>query len=525
MNKLLLFVACGLLIASGVIAAVPTQMNVQGRLLNAGSPMAGSHPATFRIYEAATGGTTLWTESSSLTVQGGIFSAILGQTTPIPPIVFGSASRWLEVTVDGSTLAPRLQLTTSAYAFWSQRADTANVALSGAGSNELWSTDGTNVWRASGKVGVGLAEPVTTVDIQGTAHIANEVGIGADAIGGVPLRVGGFVRVDGGPAGSVRMMSNGSNGILETLDNSGLLLQPSGGNVGIGTLAPNHPLEAHSTTPGQVGYFHSTSTSGTNYGLDAGAQGVGAETNIGAYLYASGAASNHAIIVPDGYGNVGIGTTSPQSAHRLEVRTTYTGKAAFLRSDATYGDNIGVDAEAFGSGAATNIGGWFAASGAANNYALIVPPGNGDVGIGTITPNAKLHVIGDALINGALTVSGTKCRTVEGTKFGTLYYNAVESGEAIFTTSGRAKLENGKCHVELSPKWLAGVTIDDQHPLDVTTVTFYGPHGDWYVVPGTTGFDLVDPSRSTASFFWAVQARQKGYQDLYLDRPETVAKR
>jgi hypothetical protein len=149
----------------------------------------------------------------------------------------------------------------------------------------------------------------------------------------------------------------------------------------------------------------------------------------------------------------------------------------------------------------------------------------GPVGINTNSPGAMLSVNGNVDIGGALNVSGAKCRVVHTDQFGDVFYNAVESGEAIFTTSGRANLENGKCHVELDPKWLAGATIDGRHPLDVTTITPYGQLGNWYVVPGTTGFDLIDPSGSSAGFFWSVQARQKGYEDRYLDAPSSVAKK
>src|SRR5207302_1684396 len=69
-------------------------------------------------------------------------------------------------------------------------------------------------------------------------------------------------------------------------------------------------------------------------------------------------------------GNVGIGTTAP--GYKLEVRSTNTGQASYIRSDATTGTNYGIDAEAMGSGATTNVGGYFTASGGTNNYALIV---------------------------------------------------------------------------------------------------------------------------------------------------------
>ena len=48
----------------------------------------------------------------------------------------------------------------------------------------------------------------------------------------------------------------------------------------------------------------------------------------------------------------------------------------------------------------TNVGGYFSASGATNNYGLIVESGN--VGIGTTGPTAKLHVVGNCVTGDTL---------------------------------------------------------------------------------------------------------------------------
>jgi hypothetical protein len=79
-------------------------------------------------------------------------------------------------------------------------------------------------------------------------------------------------------------------------------------------------------------------------------------------------------------------------------------------------------------------------------------------------------------------------------------------------------LARGRCHVALDPKWLAGVTIDSTHGLEVASVVFYGPHRDWYAVPGPGGFDVIESSGANTQFFWTVQARQKGYEDVFLNQ-------
>lgn len=124
-------------------------MNFQGRLNNAaGSPMpAGSYNMKFRIYDAASGGTLLWSEqransaSTGVTVTaGGLFSVQLGSVTSLPAAIFNNPnSIYFEIelpTPDSATcnwggceaytegaMTPRNPLGSSAYAFNSDTLD------------------------------------------------------------------------------------------------------------------------------------------------------------------------------------------------------------------------------------------------------------------------------------------------------------------------------------------------------------------------------------------------------------------
>ena len=112
-------------------AQIPGLINFQGKLLDtSNNPKNGTFSMVFSIYNVATGGSALWTETQpSVSVTNGVFSVQLGAVTPIPQSVFVSSPTYLEVDIAGQTGSPRQELVTSPYAFSSGQADTATVAL------------------------------------------------------------------------------------------------------------------------------------------------------------------------------------------------------------------------------------------------------------------------------------------------------------------------------------------------------------------------------------------------------------
>ncbi len=115
----LLFVVLTFLIVAAACAPklVPT-FSHQGRLLDAsGNPVAdGDYPVEYRIFNQASGGTAAYTESQTVPVEDGLFTTSLGLTGAITPTIFAQPA-WLEVSIDGETLAPRQQLQGAPYAF------------------------------------------------------------------------------------------------------------------------------------------------------------------------------------------------------------------------------------------------------------------------------------------------------------------------------------------------------------------------------------------------------------------------
>src|SRR3989344_6479307 len=101
----------GLLSLSKSINAqsVPTIISHQGRLLNASSqPVTSNVSVIFAIYDASSGGNQVWTETQSITPDSlGFYETFLGGSTALPSTLPNPS--YLQITVQGETLSPRLQ--------------------------------------------------------------------------------------------------------------------------------------------------------------------------------------------------------------------------------------------------------------------------------------------------------------------------------------------------------------------------------------------------------------------------------
>ncbi len=128
MNKLLT-VLLGLISFSlftfSAAAAPPQTMSYQASLKDAaGLPIDATENITFRIYDALTGGTLLWTDTQSVTVDDGLLSVELGTLINPLPISSMDMPLWLgvEIASDGEAV-PRAALHSVNNAFRAEDAD------------------------------------------------------------------------------------------------------------------------------------------------------------------------------------------------------------------------------------------------------------------------------------------------------------------------------------------------------------------------------------------------------------------
>jgi len=199
-----------------VIAAVPSSITYQGRLLENGVLVNGSKTMSFGIYDALSDGNALWTTGDqTITVRQGIYSVGLG---PIDSTDLTSDTAYLQVTVNGEVLTPRTRLTSVAFALKAGTAVTADYALN-----------------AEGGISTENADARYVSQNQNT-----------DVLLGGDIDVAGLVSANSGIfEGTVTAsaFSSSSPLRLQTAGVDRIYVNDSTGYVGIGTTSPSKELE------------------------------------------------------------------------------------------------------------------------------------------------------------------------------------------------------------------------------------------------------------------------------------------
>ncbi len=307
-DRFLLLLALLLLLPGGALRAdVPHVMNYQGVLTNPqGEPYHGTVDVLFEIFNVQTGGSPLWAEDHPLLdVENGFFRTLLGTIEPLPDSIWESESLWLAITVGGADeMSPRMDIAAVPFAF---RARVAEQVLGGSGTGDGHSLDASDGSPAdalfvdeAGEVGIGTTEPATSLHVMGPPVSARgQLSLGA------PTSQDVFMSYYCGDLFATYLWYDVSDLDLRLQNvndfyGGDLTLNPYGGNVGVGTIDPTEALEVVGTISSTTGGFKLPDGTLLATADDLGG-GDGHWTQSGDNLFAD---------VP---GNVGIGTTNPQS--------------------------------------------------------------------------------------------------------------------------------------------------------------------------------------------------------------------
>jgi len=256
----------------------------------------------------------------------------------------------------------------------------------------------------NGDVGVTPYDLGTGLNIEGTT---SNVGINIISSNTGQGRIY-FASPSSNTAGAIEYNHDAtlSNGFMKfRTGNSERMRIDGSGNVGIGTTNPQAQLQIDTpeTNGAGQGLRINRPSAGTHYhSVEFATNGtvdwsVGQNSNDAFEIYEDGVAVLTRFTIKEG-GNVGIGTTSPQS--RLEVVSTIPSSIPALGLDSNL---FQVGGGTYGTmfGSISNGNGYIQQQrfdGTATAYSLLLQPNGGNVGIGTPSPQFKLDIDGGAAV-------------------------------------------------------------------------------------------------------------------------------
>ena len=406
------FLFVSLVLASaGVATGQTTAFSYQGQLSDAGALANGSYDLRFALFDTVAGGVQIGGTQTvpAVPVSAGVFTVQLDFGVG----AFPGANRFVEIAVKpagaGSftTLAPRQQISSSPYSIRTLSAATAdalssacvgcveNAHINSVAGSKVTST----IPAASVPSGSGNYIQNTT-----TQQSGSNFNISGNGVVGGNLTVTGTLNANVGGNFIQNRTTSQANANFNISGDGTLGGTLSAANVGVGATAPNHRLRISGgpywTSALWLGALELDQASAIGWHANSNDVrfGIG-QSDGGLYFFhtasdpgTTGSAANYDLLIADS-GNIGIGTTTPQSKLSLEPQDegygfTHTFEGVIL---GTYVDGLG---GAVGTRSNHPLG--FFTN---NSPDALTIATNGRVGIGTYTPATRLDVRGSLTLD------------------------------------------------------------------------------------------------------------------------------
>jgi len=348
-----------ILILSTNVSAIPQTFNIHGKLTDdSGNALSGNYDLEFKIYDVYSGGSALWEQNKTIASDSkGIYNIILSDID----LEFDE-QYYLGIKVESDDeMTPRINLTSSPYSFTTSGLDeqinlTHNVSID---QNTLF-IDTTNNW-----IGIGTTSPSHKLDVVGDVNAYGVLINGSSIASGVT-----------GQINSTSWNRSGTDVYLSNI----------GDNVGIGLSDPGEKLS------------------------------VAGNVMIGDADWADGTTTGDVAI----QGNVGIGTTEPDKNMQINFADSDTSPATghglaggvagsgllIYNTDSTANSYANLDFRSYNAdgriayvtSGATNVADFhFITDNSGSPETKMVIKNDGNVGIGTTGPTAKLEVANGAI--------------------------------------------------------------------------------------------------------------------------------
>ena len=239
-----------------------------------------------------------------------------------------------------------------------------------------------------GNIGIGTTSPGNKLEVVGSNAVRIHDGTDQGSIffrgdrDDVYIKESGYQLLFGAPSGMLfELDTNSNDGDVFNVMHRGssrMYIDGASGNVGIGQTSPSEKLEVIGTIKQKTGagYLNYVQQSVSEAQLTFSTYSINQTTHPSAIKFSPNGSEAMRV---DNNGNVGIGTTSPGA--KLEVRDG-SGKQLRLSTGATTYWELG---------RSTSTGHFEITEDSGDTYFLIDKQ-NGNVGIGTTSPDEKLHI-------------------------------------------------------------------------------------------------------------------------------------
>ena len=255
-------------------------------------------------------------------------------------------------------------------------ASPAWVQLGAASGASQWTTTGSNIYYNTGNVGIGTTTPAAKLDVSGEVNFSENLTISKNIKwGNSGYGIQLSVATVGPKDALVSRNASGSQWVDVGSDAawSGVTLAANGGNVGIGTTTPNNKLQIGSTTYSVNSLAMGNGTQ--NFAIDISARTIPTFFSD----------NNFSFMGSGGNGNVGIGTASPYT-------TLTVGSTDATAKITAGGPNTHLTLASAGPAGNIYLNAGGVESGNYSTSTRLTVGANGNVGIGTTTPNNKLQI-------------------------------------------------------------------------------------------------------------------------------------
>lgn len=368
--------ALAALAAGAAVAMAQTEFTYQGQLKSAGVLADGSFDLTFRLWDADMGGSQIG--GAVVVNDEPIINGLLTAQLDFGVGAFDGDPRWLEIAVRPgasgggyTTLSPRQPLTAVPYALY---------AMGGATSG-FWAANGANIYKTNtGDVGIGTNSPEAPLEVRGSSDSRLRI----SHISGAPFAVPGPAILE---LKSNLVLGDWPYGAIDFIDGSDALRASIEYGPAFGIPGPEG---MRMEVEGQTRFLISTATGNVGIGSPVAPQST-LHVMTDSLGLPAGPLYEDDIVVEDTDAVVGLYSSNVGTRGSNISLAEVDGSGALV-------DKWAIGRNTTGSGSALYVKYGTSANYSTNATQMVIES-DGDVGIGTSSPAAKLHVNGTARVN------------------------------------------------------------------------------------------------------------------------------